>query len=359
MKILPLLVLAAVVPVAAQSVVSDPIGFNKVTCLSNSDTVVGVPFRLQGSLNAKLASAPVTNGDSATLTLTATTLTAGAFTRHYVKFTSGGKDGYWYDITGNTTNTLTVNLNGDNLAGTATGDAVLIAEFWTLDTLFPPANATESPTTTGHAIVSSPSTSPRFRKTQVLLPNVATPDGINQAPSKICYITGGQWVAADASANPGGTILWPDSYLIIRHPGSITTFTVFKSCGEVEMGNMVIPLATRTDGAQDCYIAVPRPLPLRLNQLNLVESGAFVTSPSTSPRFRKDQILVFDNAQQLINKAPSAIYYHNGVNWLNASNNNAISDTDVIPAGSGFLIHKALTTTGATAMWPNPPIYTP
>jgi uncharacterized protein (TIGR02597 family) len=345
---------------SAQEVTSDPIGFNKVTCLANSDTIVGVPLRKEGSLQTKLSGAPTPTGTEGVMTLPVTaTFTLGQFPQHYVKFVGGTKDGFWYDITSHDTTSITIDLNGDTLTGVASGNSILIAEYWTLDTLFDPAIATTDPTTTGHAIVASSSTSPRNRRTQVLIPNFLEPDGINQAPSKICYISGGQWLAADSSPNAGNTTLFPDIYIIVRHPPAITTSTVFRSLGEVETKNFTISLTTNISGSQDSYIGLPRPIDLRLNELNLVESGAFVASSSTSPRNRKDQILVFNNTEQLVNKAPSAIYYYMGGNWLNALDTNAISNTNIIPAGSGFLIRKAKTDTGATSMWLNTFTYQP
>ncbi len=90
MTLVSTVLLAAATQLMAQSVTSGSIGFNKVTCLSNSDTIVGVPFRAQGSRNTKLAAAPVVNGDVATLTLTATHLPLWPTHSRYVKFNSGG-----------------------------------------------------------------------------------------------------------------------------------------------------------------------------------------------------------------------------------------------------------------------------
>lgn len=156
------LLLAAALPANAQSVVSEPIGFNKVTCLAGSDTIVGVPFRKEGSRTATLTADPETDGDAATLTLSIST--TGPLPVHYLKFTSGPKNGAWFDITANTENSVTINLNGDNLDPVSAGDGVLIAEYWTLNTLFPPDKATTDPTTTGHAIVASVNQTPWGKK---------------------------------------------------------------------------------------------------------------------------------------------------------------------------------------------------
>jgi hypothetical protein len=74
MTLVSTVLLAAATQLMAQSVTSGSVGFNKVTCLSNSDTIVGVPFRAQGSRHTKLAAAPVVSGDVAALILKSTIL---------------------------------------------------------------------------------------------------------------------------------------------------------------------------------------------------------------------------------------------------------------------------------------------
>jgi hypothetical protein len=77
MKKIPLMVVLATAVLAIQShggETTNPMGFNTVTCLANSDTIVGVPLRAQGSIATKLAAAPAVNGAQATLTLAHNTL---------------------------------------------------------------------------------------------------------------------------------------------------------------------------------------------------------------------------------------------------------------------------------------------
>lgn len=355
---LTLLLLATALPAVAESVTSEPIGFNKVTCLSNSDTIVGVPFRVQGSLTTKAAAVPVVNAGSATLTLTVTNLTAGALTRHFIKFNSGAKDGAWYDVTDNTTDSVTIDLNGDNLTGVVAGDALVIAEYWTLNALFPPAAATTDPGTTGHAIVASIGTLAFQRRTELLLPDLQGA-GINRATSGKYYIHGGIWKkSGDATgADQGALLIYPDSYFTVRHPASVAASTVFKSTGEVEVRNFTIPLATLTTGQQDTFVGIPRPVGVTLAGLNLWQSGAFVKSDGILAFQRRDLLLVFDNAAAAQNRSASATYFHNGTSWLKLNDGTVNHDTDIIPAGAGFIIRKYRTADGSSALWKNTPSY--
>lgn len=347
-----------------------PIGFNKVVCLTNSDTIVGVPFRQQGSLSSLLSASPaVVPGfpDLAEIPLQISTLTPGGLGQHYVKFEGGTRDGRWYDITANTASSATINLNGDTLDGVVEGDRVVITQYWTLDTLFPPDQATtgwtenlENPgewIQNGHAIMASTSTLGSGRRTEILLPNL-TAEGINIPSEGRYYIHNGIWKrSSSGNTSFDNTIIYPDTHFRISHPSSVTYTTTFRSAGEVEMSVMSIPLSTRQTTSQDNYIALGRPVSVTLNDLNLLGTDAFVSSTNTLGSGRQDELLVFDNALQLRNKAPSARFFvHNGI-WKLSGGGNTDRGGELIDAGLGIIIRKSTTLSGSTVFWTNTPSY--
>jgi uncharacterized protein (TIGR02597 family) len=109
-----------------EKIVSEPLGFNRVTCLANSDTIVGVPVCKTGSMITSLSASPSVDGGRATVTLMQDDLSPSSFLCHHLKFTSGAKSGFWYDITGCTSGSLTIDLNGDSLNREVRGEAVHI-----------------------------------------------------------------------------------------------------------------------------------------------------------------------------------------------------------------------------------------
>lgn len=359
------LLLVAPVPLVAQDQETGPFGFNTLVCPANSDTIVGVPLRPNGSRQATLGAAPAVNGDAATLSIAGTPAYAvnGFVPTWYVKFSSGSKNGRFYTITANDASTLTIKLDGDDLAGVLAGDNILIAQYWTLDSLFPPAGATTAWTGTapdavpnGHAIVASTSTLAGGRRTEILLSDTMGAGTNLTSPAKY-YIHGGMWKLNNGGGTNRGptTILYPDTYFRIRHPVAVTLPTKYRAQGEVEMGSFTIPLSTLAtgQGKQDNYVCIPRPVDKTLDGLNLRQSGAFVASTSTLAGGRRDELLVFDNTTALINKSASATYYvHNGIWKLN---NGGSSDRGsvVIPAGAGFIVRKYETATGASVFWSN------
>lgn len=367
---LTLLAHLMILPVlSGADVTTEPIGFNKVVCLPNSDTIVGVPLRTQGSKRTALSAPPAVVGDSVTLTLGAGFLTAGELTAHYLKFIDGDREGRWYDIqtaangTANTTSSVTISLNGDTVGTVNTGHKVLIARYWTLDELFPPAGGTTAwsgtpPVPNGHAIVAS--TNALNRKTEVLLPNLSGV-GINISFSSTYYLTSGTsgaWKKVGDTSKPsfGGTVLYPDNYFIIRHNSSVTNSTVFRIVGEVEMNSMTIPLLSQSSGKQDNFIGLPRPVDVSLFDLAL-DGVSFVNSSNALNR--KDELFVFNNALAGKNKSASATYYRlaTGNSWRRVGDATTVQNNTMIPAGSGFIIRKASTSPGGTAMWQNAPTY--
>ncbi|MBK1792472.1 TIGR02597 family protein [Persicirhabdus sediminis] len=341
----------------AQSATSEPVGYNTVTCLPDSDTVLSAPLTAEKAHQGAISAAPTENADQAVLTFSDTSFDTDAFASlYYVTFTSGNKVGNYYQVLSNTDNSITVALNGDTLlaSGNAvqSGDSLVVAKFWTLDTLFPPADQV--------TVVESSSTSARNRRTQILLPDSVS-KGINLAPNRVMYLSGGAWLeATNSNVEAGSTIIWPDSYFIVRHPSSVTEATTYTISGGVDMNPSIkIPLFTNTDSKQDNFIAIPRPVGVKLKDLGLHETEAFVSSSSTSARNRKDTILVYDNNNPGLNKAPSKIYYYvsgSPGNWVDAGDG-SVSDDVELEASQGFIIRKAETVDGATVFWNNTPTY--
>lgn len=170
------------------------------------------------------------------------------------------------------------------------------------------------------------------------------------------FIHGGIWKqTGKGNEDFGGQVLPPDNCFTIRHPASLSSHTVFRSFGEVETGVFTIPLFTRDNTAQDNHIGLPRPIAVTLDELNLKQSGSFRPSNSMQPFGMRDQLLVYDNLQALINRSSSTIYYVYNDEWKRVGGGSANRGNDVIPAGAGFIIRKFATSGMPTSLWENPP----
>lgn len=349
-KLFALVCLTAPQALFAQ-VYTPPVGYFSIECKANTDTIIGVPLRQSPAFVGSLGAAPVISGDSATLTLSGSPgLTANQFANaYYAKFTSGAANGQWFLVTSNGSGSLVIALNGATLSA-GLSDGLEVIKFWTLAELFNPAQSTTDATTTGNAIVASTSTGALGRKTSILLPNYAGV-GINLSSSNTFFVHGSLWKEhGQGDIDRGNFQLWPDSYIIIRHPSSVTTSTTYVNTGQVEVNEFDIALNTRNGGPQDNLVALPRPVDITLNNLNLGGTAAFISSTSTGALGRRDQLFVFNYSSTGINKSAAATYfYHNGL-WKAHGDGDIDRGNDIIPAGTGFVIRK-YSSTGATANW--------
>ncbi len=250
------------------------------------------------------------------------------------------REGVYYTVTDNGTNTLTVNLNGDSLSTVTSGTTVSLIPYWTLITAFPATDA---------GISFTASTSTKSRGTLILLPDQVS-TGTNLAPTSSYYFLSGAWVSSSTATTayaPNDTILPPTTYFIVRNVSSATTFT---PTGNVVMNRISAPFDAQAAASQDTAIALPRPTAFTLSDSNLISSGAF--TPGTSTKNRGDLLLTFDNTTVGVNKAPTGIYYYLNNMW-NSSTASGDAGSTTIPYGTGFTIRKAANTTGATTFWQN------
>ena len=274
--------------------------------------------------------------------------TAAVLSRAYTGTTGSGltatfdhspKEGSYYTVTANGTNSLTVNLNGDSLGTVAAGTSVSLIPYWTLGTAFPAANA-------GTSFIASTST--KARGTQILMPNL-TSTGINLSAAAVYFFLNGEWVLSTDTANSyNDVILLPSTYFTVRNASTATTFT---PSGGVYMNRLTIPLDTASNSQQDNAVAVPRPTTVTLNDLGLIASGAF--TPSASTKARADQLFLYDNTVASINKSASAVYYYYNGAWRSANDSSSDYGTTPIPYGVGITIRKAVTSNSITSFWQN------
>jgi len=141
-------------------------------------------------------------------------------------------------------------------------------------------------------------------------------------------------------------VLLPDSYFVVRNQNQAPALP-FTAIGSVLLKKLVVALRTSSTSAQDNPVSILRPLDVTLNMSGLNQTdGSFVAN---------DQLLLFDNAQVGFDKTPVTYYRDPATNfsWRKIGNSSADRGNDVIPLGTGFVVRKAQTSTGAAAFWTN------
>ena len=340
------LLLATATQMQAQDVVSGIFGYQNLTLLGNSDTIVALPFARWSASTvtvSSFASSVITVQGTPGWTASQFVYASGTQSNtYYVRIESGALEGKYFDITNNTTTTLALNLKGGSLTGLAANDQISVVPYWTLGSVFANGNGIHL------------STSTIARKTEVIIPDL-TGLGINLSSSATYYYytNAGTVVwrkTVDANTHDDD-VFQPNTYLVIRH--KIATNTTFTSFGDVVLTKVNIPLLVNTTNKQDNFVGLPRPINVSLNDAGLITSGAFASSSSTISR--RDELLVFDNAETNFNKASLATYYYLSSQWRRVGDTTDYAASNIFVSGAGYILRKA--STNVIPNWTNAPTY--
>ena len=353
---------------SAVDVTTDPVGFTTASLLGNSDTLVSVPFTRSPEFTGAIASI---SGNVITVSGNPGWATnpqqfvyaAGTQPKHYYALIGpSAKEGHAYQLIGNGSNSLTVDITTDNLAGIAANTQVVLIPHWTLGTVFPASDANVSFT---------PTAATRTFKTEILIPNYNAV-GINPSASAVYFFSNnvngstnnvGWRLVGDNTTPHDDDILIADGYFTVRNLNSAPTLPL-TSIGAVLTKKLAALEITRTNQPQDNPFSMVRPVGVSLNSTGLNPSDSSFVG-TTSTRSFQDQLLVFNNGAVALNKSPSAIYFYsnnvnnttNNVGWRLVGDNTTDHGPDIIPAGSAFIVRKAATATGQTVFWTNTPTY--
>jgi uncharacterized protein (TIGR02597 family) len=347
-----LAVLAGTQPLlCAEDLYSPVAGYLKIECPGGTDTRVSAPFHPVAAWSGPLAGAPQSAGGGIvrlTVNLPAE-IGVGAFaaTPHWVLCKAASvAAGRHFLVTAHNGASIDVEGGAADWAGVAAGAQVEVIPAWTLDGLFPPGQQSTFHLSTGRLAPD--------RGSELLLFNQVG-KGTQLAPSRRYFITASGWTSVDGFTGGGDTIIAPGEAFIIRHPAGrpATEFVVSQQVyGEV----VRIGVRVSEDSRQDTTAAPPRPVKIPLEDLQF-SSGLFEDSASTDPILRKDELIVFDNTAQGINKAPAGIFFRTGGQWVEDTAGFPVANLVEIEPSAGLVIRKSAGTLDQTVQWANPAPY--
>lgn len=337
--------------VAHAQLTTEPVGFNKVTCKGGSDTLVAVPFHENPAFSGKIGPLPVVTEGTAVITPAGTaTLPSGAYVAapHYLRFSGGAMDGAWFEVTANTSASISIAVGDASLGALTSGERFDVIPHWTLGTLLPASTQAALHPSTGKL--------PPARGSSLMLADV-TREGIRLAPDRVYFVTSGGWFeAAGGFPEADEVVVDPGQVLIIRHkPGAADT--VFRTTNRVHRYDHPTTLTSGPGGPRDHAIGLMRPVPVRLTDLDL-DATAFLDSVSPAAADRKDELLVYDNLSAALNKTPAKIYFRVGGQWFeDAGGTHLPAGTASVPPSTALVIRKAATSTPRALVWVNSPRY--
>ena len=332
---------------------SDVVGYVQYNLAAAADTIVAPQVFRPAELSATVSGLS-SAGSQATLNLTGVSLTSNQFVynsstqtkTYFVLVTTGNLAGTYFMVASNTTDSITVNLDGLTVA-TPDITAIEVRPCWTLNTLFPAADANTS-------FTPSASSSPGARRTTINLPNL-TGTGVNRAASATYFFNNAagvqDWVSTAAtSIKAGDTAILPGAYLVLRNTGGTPVNLSLTQTGTVFARPLSYYLGTAAT-ANDNYLALPRPTDYTLAELG-IDNNAFLASTSTSPGGRRDQLIVLSPTGSGVNRAAAATYFRFNNNWYSTAASTVITNNADISAGSAIIIRK-FASDGNDKVWKN------
>ncbi|MCH6258456.1 TIGR02597 family protein [Puniceicoccaceae bacterium K14] len=309
-------------------------GYLEVDLPAGSDTYISIPFNNDIAAKGVLKSAPIMNAQEG---LVALAIAAADVSweedefkdLYYVRILDGDLEGLYFTVRSNSDDNLIVDDQGIDFSTVTSGTLFELAPYWTLETLFPSSSDT--------GLTASFGLSGRVRRSQILYPSL-TGEGINLAPSRIFFFTSATgWLDATSGfSDASNVILYPDSYVIVRQPSSLADA---KMLFRGAVNDEVLTLMFHTDASskQDNYVSLNRPNPVSLKDSGI--ASGFTDSTSFSGRGRRDELLLFDNESQTINKSPSKIFYTINGTWYSSADRSVADDFLLMPSDC-FIIRK-------------------
>ncbi|MBL9159875.1 MAG: TIGR02597 family protein [Verrucomicrobiales bacterium] len=338
---------------SAAEVFSPVVGFLKFDCLAESDTIVSAPFHQTPRWAGRAAAVPTSPSPGVVrISLKDNPSFATGELKNaphflYCRDTTGAHRGRHFLIVEHGANTVDVSAALSDLGSLAIDGLVSIIPAWTLNTLFPPASQTTLHASTG---------SLASQRVSELLFFDTTTVGTSLAPTRRFFVTNAAWFEVGSYSAAGNTVIEPGQAFIIRHPAGVAA-TTFVPNQQVQGGLASVAMGATRDGLdRDIMIALPRPVPMTLDQLDFAP-GQFVESTSTAAGDRKDQLLVFDNTQALRNRQPSAIYFRTGGQWVRDTAGYPASGSQMIEPSAGLIVRREGDAGTSPLVWVNAPTY--
>ena len=346
-----LLALAAPFTGRSEQVHSPVVGFRQFDCPAGSDTLLSVPFHPTPRWSGRLASAPTSpQAGVMRLNLANPSVFVGGELLNHPHFVQLRDDsvseGRHFRVVAHGGNFVEVMADSADLVGLTGDSRVSLLPAWTLESLFPPATQTTFHPSSGNLAST--------RASELLLFDQTTA-GTNLAPTRIFFVTDSQWIEAGSFEEAGAEVIEPGQAFLVRHSAGAEA-TTFLASQQVYGGAVTVALRVSAGSARDTLIALPRPVPTTLDELNPGPT-VFEESPTTAPEDRRDQLLVYNNAEAARNKQPSAVYFRTNHQWVHDSEGFPPSGSVVLEPSTGLLLRKAAGSSDGIVPWVQEPNY--
>ena len=330
-------------------------GSMSFACAPDGDSVVSFPVS-----RIPAASGVVESVDAGALTIVSKDALSGgenAFVydsaanpdHYYLKFTSGALEGAWFDVSANTSQSVSVKIGASDISSVEKGDSFEIIPHWTLNSLFPNGGVLKKNDVPAKGVKCSIVAKYTYYDESGTL---VVPKGVNNAYQKFFYYRQygndvGWRERRSGNLDCGDQIIEPNSFIILRHFEEGEPATL-KISGCVPQCATAVEVVGLSDSNQENYAAMPSCCDISLSSLtaSLVDSGLFAAS--TGAVRPADALLLYDNSAFDKYKAPTeTFFYYAGAlsprGWYkvgSGSPSQRKADDYVLKAGSALVILK-------------------
>ncbi|MDQ8182371.1 TIGR02597 family protein [Pelagicoccus sp. SDUM812005] len=338
----------AVTSVSAQEVYSSIIGAVSMKAPAGSDLYVTPSFN-----NSAVFRSDVSAAAAGSVTFSGASFETDAYSEgHHLLIEGGSLSGRVFEITANTATGLTVNDPGSELGAAASETASIIPAL-TLGEMFPNGLGGKVEVNPGNPDL-------------ILFSNDNSAGVEGLAPDAIYYYGD---IAKDEGGNiisqPGwrkvGSPLWEshdddvlpvgEGFVVRNNSGVDVSFFLF---GEVMLSQVQIPIASKSAGATDNLVGVPRPLAIAIGDLGL-ETVVSVTSAADAV---KDTVRIYPEEPSGKNPTPDVIYCLYSDGWRQVvdgvvDTSGDVLDSAIVPAASAVVVRKVATIEDEVVYWTN------
>jgi len=278
---------------------------------------------------------------------------AGAPKASYVaEFVTGPLRGISYEVLDNNTDTLVLDMQGDNLTqhprgSVGFGDIVRLRPLWTAAAVFGDSEENLQIAPKRNQLVSGDA---------IILPD-NTSAGLNKAPAaQLSFVRNAGWRSStgDQSIDRAAYPFVPGQPMNIRRLAAQDTAII--TLGHVARGRQAVYVADGGATGSDRFVGLLHPEPISLRDSDLIEpnqSGSGGFQISSNAVFRADELMSFGNGAGRDQTPERAFYYLAGRGWREAG----VPGTDVgssviLEPGRAYLLRKKAGSPGGDWMQP-------
>jgi len=324
----------------ADVVVTTPaVGYQKLLARAESDTRLSIALVKRPVLTGRVTAVAASSIALSGVALTDGFFAAGPSGSYHAQVLTGGLAGLCFPIVGNTSETISLDTQGDDLTNHplgslltgVSGDVVRIRSFWSIGDIW----GSDVASLLLDSIDNLP-TGPYATGDAVFLPDAIAPGTDKKPSATLYYVSGHGWrTTIEPDANAVLTPLPPGRPFKVRRHNSLPAEALVIGDAPSEPFRLRIP-ALSAGQEMDVDVALARSTPTTLALSGLFSSGTETVLNASNALLDPVDLLIEYNSDRHGFSLPSEQRYHVvGAGWFDAAGS---ADSHVLMPGEGYVL---------------------